>query len=122
MKSSAGRNRYFEGGVVTKIAVHRRDRWTLITLIIGLWLPNLTSAFADPAEVILIRHAEKPETGNDLTLRGRNERPHWLRTSWKLLNCWNSKPRSPSMPSDRKTPHRPSARSKPFGLWQTPCM
>jgi broad specificity phosphatase PhoE len=36
-----------------------------------LWLPLLNSAFADPAEVILIRHAEKPEIGNDLTLRGR---------------------------------------------------
>lgn len=30
-----------------------------------------SSAFADPAEVILIRHAEKPETGIDLSLRGR---------------------------------------------------
>ena len=84
MNRSAGRIPFFEGGVATKIAFHRRDRWTLVTLIIGLWLLNLTSAFADPAEVILIRHAEKPETGNDLTLRGRERAvalaPYFLET------------------------------------------
>jgi hypothetical protein len=60
-------------GIIAFGAVRRRVRWKLITLIayISLPLSLINSAFADPAEVILIRHAEKPEVGNDLSLRGR---------------------------------------------------
>ena len=67
------------------VAFDRRKRWKLVTLIAGIWLAIVVNAaFADPAEVILIRHAEKPETGNDLTLRGRERAaalvPYFLET------------------------------------------
>jgi broad specificity phosphatase PhoE len=41
----------------------------LRALILTTWFLN--SALADPAEVILIRHAEKPAVGNELSPRGR---------------------------------------------------
>jgi len=36
-----------------------------------VWATWACSLHADPAQVILIRHAEKPEQGHDLSLPGR---------------------------------------------------
>ena len=94
---------------------------TLVTLLVWFLPPLVNSALADPAEVILIRHAEKPEMGKDLSLRGANGRPHWPRISWKHLNCWNSILQWPFMLSGRKMDRRRSARSKQFGPWPTLC-
>ena len=48
-------------------------RATIVFQLATLSLFEITqqSAYADPAEVILIRHAEKPPTGNALSPRGR---------------------------------------------------
>jgi hypothetical protein len=50
-------------------------------LVPVLWAPG---CYAHPAQVIIIRHAEKPEDGNELSLRGEERAaalvPYFLRT------------------------------------------
>ena len=43
--------------------------WFQVTLLISVvWVSRLS---AEPAQVIIIRHAEKPDEGNELSLAGR---------------------------------------------------
>ena len=36
----------------------------------AIWLLGVSAGFAQPAQVIIIRHAEKPDSGNGLSLKG----------------------------------------------------
>src|SRR5260221_4153375 len=54
----------------------------LVGLIV--WLAATTLSIAQPAQVIIIRHAEKPDDGNELSLAGRERAaalvPYFLET------------------------------------------
>jgi hypothetical protein len=55
----------------------------------GLLILAANQSFAQPAQVILIRHAEKPDHGNELSVRGEERAaalvPYFLKTN-ELLN------------------------------------
>ncbi len=82
--------------LVTVTATNQAHAWSAVgPKIIAsiafqfLLFVSVNSASAEPAEVILIRHAEKPEVGNELSLRGRERAavlaPYFLGTP-EMLN------------------------------------
>src|SRR4051812_2923021 len=58
-----------------------RSLMTTFGLFLSLWA---ASCYSHPAQVIIIRHAEKPDDGNELSLRGEERAaalvPYFLKT------------------------------------------
>ena len=96
-------------------------RATIVFQLATLSLFQFTqqAAYADPAEVILIRHAEKPPTGNALSPRGRERAGALRRISNRRRKCSISNCPWPFTPSGRKMQPLRFARSKRSNRWPT---
>ena len=83
-----------------------RRMWTGLLVVVAL----TGTALAQPAEVIIIRHAEKPAEGKELSRQGRERAAALRPISSRRPTCSNSKRRLRSMPRCRPSKNLPSAR------------